>query len=75
MSTTLLQPRDRHQRGCVFSALGRITSGTVTLDTVAADVLTGMFEIMLDSGDHVTGSFHPSGCPAFENPPPPMTCM
>jgi hypothetical protein len=59
---------------CGFQAIGTITSGTVTLDTVVADILTGTFDVMLDSGDHVTGSFHPSGCPELENPPDPTGC-
>jgi hypothetical protein len=43
------------------------TSGTVTLTSVSGDVFDGSFDITMDSGDHVTGSFSPEGCPAIQN--------
>ena len=46
-----------------------MSSGTVTLDSVSGDVFSGTFDIVLDSGDHVTGAFHPSACPGLVKPP------
>ncbi|HEX8107960.1 MAG TPA: hypothetical protein VF516_09550 [Kofleriaceae bacterium] len=40
------------------------TSGTVTLTSVSGNRFSGNFDLVLDSGDHVTGSFDPSECPA-----------
>lgn len=41
------------------------TSGTVTLTSVGTNDYAGKFDVTLDSGDHVTGSFSPEPCPAF----------
>jgi hypothetical protein len=38
-------------------------SGTVTLTSVAGGVFTGSFDVTLNTGDHLTGSFAPSACP------------
>ena len=54
------------------------TSGTVTLTTINNGVFDGKFDITLDSGDHVTGSFSPEGCPALQqalNSTMTPTCM
>ncbi|HEX4416296.1 MAG TPA: hypothetical protein VH165_00280 [Kofleriaceae bacterium] len=41
------------------------TSGTVTLTSFSGNQFSGNFDLVLDSGDHVTGSFDPSECPAL----------
>lgn len=52
-----------------FSRAGEIraagTSGTVTLTSVSGNRFSGNFDLVLDSGDHVTGSFDPEECPAL----------
>jgi hypothetical protein len=42
-------------------------TGTVTLTSVSGNVFDGSFDIMMNSGDHVTGSFSPEACPAIQN--------
>lgn len=37
-------------------------SGTVTLTSVGGGAYAGHFDVLLDSGDHVTGSFSPMVC-------------
>lgn len=39
-------------------------SGTVTLTSVSGNRFSGNFDLVLDSGDHVIGSFDPKECPA-----------
>jgi hypothetical protein len=41
------------------------TSGTVTLTAVSGNKFTGSFDVVLEGGDHLTGSFKPSECPAL----------
>ena len=40
-------------------------SGTVMLTSVSGNAFSGSFDLVLDSGDHVTGSFDPQECPAL----------
>nr|HEX4316985.1 hypothetical protein [Kofleriaceae bacterium] len=53
-------------------------SGTVTIDSIDGQLYSGSFDVTLDSGDHVTGSFSPGSCSSLaaivtgDNPPP--TC-
>jgi len=42
------------------------TSGTITLDHVSGNVFSGKYDVVLDSGDHITGDFDPEGCPAIQ---------
>ncbi len=42
------------------------TAGTVTLTSVSGTKYAGKFDVALDSGDHVTGSFDPLECPALD---------
>jgi hypothetical protein len=42
-------------------------TGTVTLTNVSGDVFDGNFDVTMASGDHVTGTFSPEGCPALQN--------
>lgn len=44
----------------------RAMSGSVTLGSVSGNVFAGSFDVMLDSGDHLTGSFAPDACPALQ---------
>jgi hypothetical protein len=37
-------------------------SGTVMLTSVSGGAYAGQFDVTLDSGDHVTGSFRPTAC-------------
>lgn len=38
------------------------TAGTVTIDSIDNGVYAGSFDLTLDSGDHITGTFDPSSC-------------
>lgn len=40
-------------------------SGTVTLASVSGDAFVGSYDVVLNTGDHVTGSFMPRACPAL----------
>ena len=40
-------------------------SGTVTLTSVTGGVFKGSFDVTLNTGDHITGSFDPAACPAL----------
>jgi hypothetical protein len=54
------------------------TSGTVTLSSVSGNRFSGSFDLVLDSGDHVTGSFDPEECPVLAtrvNSTTPPSCM
>jgi hypothetical protein len=37
-------------------------SGTVTLTSVAGNVFKGSFDVLLNTGAHVTGTFDPTAC-------------
>lgn len=37
-------------------------SGTVTLSSASGEVYAGAFDVVLDSADHITGSFQPTAC-------------
>ena len=43
------------------------TSGTVKLTKVSGNLFAGSFDVLLDSEDHITGSFDPTECPAIQN--------
>ncbi len=43
------------------------TSGTVTLTRVSGNAFDGSFDVLLDSQDHITGSFSPTECPAIQS--------
>lgn len=43
------------------------TSGTVTLTKVSGNTFAGTFDALLDSQDHITGSFSPNECPAIQS--------
>jgi hypothetical protein len=45
----------------------KATSGSVTLTTVSGNTFAGTFDVVLDSGDHIKGSFNPSECPAIQS--------
>ncbi len=44
----------------------KATTGTVTLASVSGNAFSGSFDVVLDSGDHITGSFEPEECPAIQ---------
>lgn len=39
--------------------------GTVTLTSVSASTVSGTFDVVMENGEHVTGTFEPSACPAL----------
>jgi hypothetical protein len=45
----------------------KATSGTVTLSKVSGNTFAGSFDALLDSEDHITGSFSPDECPAIQS--------
>ena len=45
----------------------KATSGTVTLTKVSGNTFAGSFDALLDSQDHITGSFSPTECPAIQS--------
>ena len=46
---------------------GSAVSGTITLTEVSGDLFAGHYDVVLDSGDHVTGEFQPEPCPEIQN--------
>jgi len=42
------------------------TTGTVTLSGISGNTFSGSYDVVLDSGDHVTGSFDPEACPDIQ---------
>jgi hypothetical protein len=44
----------------------KATTGTVTLSAVSGNAFDGSFDVALDSGDHITGSFTPEECPTLQ---------
>ncbi len=48
-------------------------SGTVVLTGVSGGTFTGTFDVVMDSGDHVTGTFDAPTCSEQRNPEP--TCQ
>jgi hypothetical protein len=51
-----------------------IDSGSVMVTAVAGDVFAGSFDVTLDTGEHLTGTFNPTACPSL-NSVTPMPCM
>jgi hypothetical protein len=54
------------------------TSGTITLTSINNGAFDGHYDVVLDSGDHVTGSFSPESCPALAtaiNSTTPPSCI
>jgi hypothetical protein len=45
----------------------KATSGTVKLTKVSGNTFVGTFDALLDSQDHITGSFDPTDCPAIQS--------
>jgi hypothetical protein len=45
----------------------KATSGTVTLTSISGNAFDGTYDVVLDSGDHIKGSFHPSECPQIQS--------
>jgi hypothetical protein len=43
-------------------------TGTVTLTHITSDAFAGTFDVMLDTGEHITGRFSPELCTALEMP-------
>ena len=51
----------------VTSDGAKATSGTVKLTKVSGNTFAGSFDALLDSEDHITGSFDPTECPSIQN--------
>ena len=41
-------------------------SGTVTLASISGNVFAGSYDVVLNTGDTITGTFAPEACPALE---------
>ena len=52
-----------------------IGDGIVTVSAVAGGTVDGTFDMILDGGEHITGTFHPAACPALAKPPTPTSCL
>jgi hypothetical protein len=53
------------------------TGGTITLTSVNGEIFAGHFDVALDSGDRITGSFNPEACAGVRNfvdPAMSLTC-
>ena len=50
----------------IDSAQAAGATGTVNLTGVSGNAFDGNFDVALDSGDHITGSFSPGECPAIQ---------
>jgi hypothetical protein len=42
-------------------------SGTVMLTSVSAGVYAGSYDVVLNTGDHISGTFQPTACPQLAN--------
>lgn len=51
----------------IDASSAKATSGTVTLTKVSGNTFAGSFDALLDSEDHITGSFSPDECPAIQS--------
>jgi len=60
--------------GLGSNGLASASSGTVKLTAINSDTFSGSFDVMLNSGDHVTGDFDPQPCPALSGSAA-STCM
>ncbi|MBV8758105.1 MAG: hypothetical protein JO257_12540 [Deltaproteobacteria bacterium] len=45
----------------------KATSGTVTIGEISGNLFSGKYDVVLDSTDHITGTFDPTECPAIQN--------
>jgi hypothetical protein len=43
------------------------TGGAVTLTAISGNTFSGHFDVMLNSGDRITGDFSPHACPDLQN--------
>ncbi|MGE5182999.1 MAG: hypothetical protein ACM31C_13095 [Acidobacteriota bacterium] len=50
----------------VTTDTGTATTGTVTLTAISGNQFSGHYDVVMDSGDHITGSFDPEPCPALQ---------
>jgi hypothetical protein len=48
----------------VDSGMGQ--SGSVTLTSINGNVFVGSYDVTLNTGDHLTGTFDPEACPALQ---------
>ena len=45
----------------------KATSGTVTISDISGNHFAGSFDVVLDSTDHIKGTFDPMECPAIQS--------
>lgn len=45
----------------------KATSGTVTISSISGNHFAGSFDVVLDSTDHIKGTFDPMECPAIQS--------
>ena len=51
----------------ISSMDSKATTGTVTLSAISGNAFDGSFDVVMDTGDHLKGSFHPSECPQIQS--------
>ena len=51
-------------QNCVKTLMSDAATGTITLSSVGASGASGSFDVTLDGGEHLTGSFEAAGCAA-----------
>jgi hypothetical protein len=51
----------------VIASEATATAGTVTLAKIEGNAFTGSFDVTLDSGEQVTGTFEPAACAGMQN--------
>jgi hypothetical protein len=62
----------------IAASSAKATTGTVTLSGISGNAFSGSYDVVLDSGDHVTGSFDPEACPDLQkaiDSDTPATCI
>ena len=47
--------------------------GSITVTSVS-DTISGSFDVVMENGEHVTGTFHPTACPQLGGRSPMPTC-
>jgi hypothetical protein len=50
----------------IMASGAKASTGSINLTAVSGNKFSGTFDVALDSGDHITGSFDPEECPALQ---------
>lgn len=51
------------------------TTGTVDLTHISGEAYDGHYDVVMDSGEHITGTFSADACPAFTGTNTQLVCM